>query len=181
MAGIDPGMFPLSRRETKAENRADLAATGRTQIEGASNRLHGLLKREGGEERLSEIRESIQALMERYVGIFRDGPGLLEALKEIRELKRRLGLAKVDDKGRAYNMEVVQALELDFMLELAETIAYSASIREESRGAHFRTDFQKRDDQKFLIHHLVTRTPSGPEAEKLAVTVTKWRPEERKY
>jgi succinate dehydrogenase/fumarate reductase flavoprotein subunit len=78
-------------------------------------------------------------------------------------------------------MEVVQALELDFMLDVAETIVYSASIREESRGAHFRTDFQRRDDQKFLIHNLVNRTPSGPEAEKLEVTVTKWRPAERKY
>jgi len=180
-AGLDAARFALSRRETGGGQSEALEPTGGAHVEAASNRFHALLKREGGEERLSEIRESLQAMMEKQVGIFRDGAGLSEALKAIRELRRRLGLAKVDDKGHAYNMEVVQALELDFMLDVAETIAHSALIREESRGAHFRTDFQKRNDQKFLIHHLVSRTPDGPETEKLAVTVTKWKPAERKY
>jgi len=179
--GVDAANYALSRRESGHGNGSDFALAPGEHIELVSDKLYSLLKKEGGEERLSEIRESLQSLMERQVGIFRDRTGLVEALRGIRELRGRLGSAKVDDKGKAYNMELVQALELDFMLDVAETIAYSALMREESRGAHFRTDFPKRDDKNFLVHHLVTQTPDGPRIEKGGVTVTRWQPAERKY
>jgi len=76
---------------------------------------------------------------------------------------------------------MVHAFELDFMLDVAEAVAYSALTREESRGAHFRTDFPRRDDTSFLVHQLSYHTPQGPRLEKLAVNLTRWQPTERKY
>jgi len=127
------------------------------------------------------MREGLQSLMETKVGIFREEKGLREALREIRELKGRLPSAKVDDRGRTFNMELVHAFELDFMLDVAEAVAHSALTREESRGAHFRTDFPRRDDTSFLVHQLSYHTPQGPRLEKLAVNLTRWQPTERKY
>ena len=143
--------------------------------------VYSLLKKEGGEQRLAEIRDGLQSLMETKVGIFREDGGLREALREIRELKGRLLSAKVDDRGRIFNMEMIHAFELDFMLDVAESVAFSALMREESRGAHFRTDFPRRDDKSFLMHQLLYHTPQGPRLEKLAVNLTRWQPTERKY
>ncbi len=78
-------------------------------------------------------------------------------------------------------MEVVEALELDFMLDVAEAIAFSALTRRESRGAHFRTDFPSRDDQKYLLHQLVYRSAEGPLTRELPVRITRWQPAERRY
>jgi len=75
----------------------------------------------------------------------------------------------------------MNALELDFMLDVAEAVANSALLRRESRGSHTRTDFPKRDDEHFLKHTLAYRTPDGPKIDYLPVTITRWQPEERKY
>ncbi|TLX98243.1 MAG: FAD-binding protein [Thaumarchaeota archaeon] len=180
-AGLDAASFALSRREGGHNPGGDLSVSSEQYTSLAEEKMNRLLKKEGGQERLAEIRESLQSLMETKVGIFREDEGLREALREIRELKGRLPSAKVDDRGRTFNMEMVHAFELDFMLDVAESVAYSALMRRESRGAHFRTDFPKRDDRSFLLHQLSYNTPEGPRGEKLAVNVTRWQPTERKY
>ena len=180
-AGQDAASFALSRREKGHNPGGDRPVSSKQYVSLAEEGMNSLLKKEGGQERLAEIREGLQSLMETKVGIFRESKGLREALREIRELKGRLLSAKVDDRGRTFNMELVHAFELDFMLDVAEAVAHSALTREESRGAHFRTDFPRRDDTSFLVHQLSYHTPQGPRLEKLAVNLTRWQPTERKY
>ena len=91
------------------------------------------------------------------------------------------GAFVIEPKGYVFNTEIIAALELDNMLEVAEALAMSAAHRRESRGAHTRRDAPKRDDQNFLYHTLCYYGASGPRLGKKAVTLGKWVPEERKY
>jgi len=139
-----------------------------------------VLKREKG-ERISTIRTEMQKVMEEHVGIYRDKSNLKQACSLIGDLKQRMKNAVVDDKDRVYNTDLVSALELDFMLDVAETIAYAALARNESRGAHFRTDYPKRDDVQFLKHLVVYETGTVPRIDTMPVSITRWKPEARVY
>ena len=139
-----------------------------------------LLKHEQG-ERISSIRTEMQNGMEKHVGIYRDENTLKEGCRIIGDLKTRLKNGIVEDKDHVYNTELVAALELDFMLDVAETMPYSAIQRRESRGAHYRTDYTKRDDTSFLKHSMAYKTSGPPRIEYSPVTVTRWKPEERVY
>ena len=140
----------------------------------------GLLKREGGES-LAEVRGEMQHAMEEHVGIYRSGETLEKALAGIRDLRRRWERVGVRDKDPFFNTELTATLELDFMLDLAEAIANAALLRRESRGAHSRTDYPKRDDANYLHHSMAYRTPTGPRFDKLPVKVMKWQPAARVY
>lgn len=129
----------------------------------------------------AKIRLEMGTMMNNNVGVFRAKEGLTEALKKIQELKDRYKKISVQDKGRTFNTNLMFTLELGFMLDCAETIVVSALNREESRGAHYRKDFPKRDDEKWLKHTLAFYTPDGPKIDYLPVTITRWKPEERKY
>jgi succinate dehydrogenase/fumarate reductase flavoprotein subunit len=87
----------------------------------------------------------------------------------------------LDDRSRVFNTELVAALELECMLDVAEAIVTAALARRESRGAHTRRDFPERDDAAFLAHSLVSYSPEGPRLSTLPVTITRWQPQERKY
>ncbi len=139
-----------------------------------------LLKHEQG-ERISSIRTEMQSGMEKHVGIYRDEASLKDGCRIIGDLKTRLKNAIVEDKDHVYNTELVAALELDFMLDVAESIPYSALQRRESRGAHYRTDYTKRDDAKFLKHSMAYKTNGPPRIDYSPVTITRWKPEERVY
>ncbi len=139
-----------------------------------------VLKPETG-ERISTIRTEMQKVMEDHVGIYRDESTLKQACKLIGDLKQRMKNAVVEDKDRVYNTDLVSALELDFMLDIAETIAYAALARRESRGAHSRTDYPKRDDVQFLKHLTVYETETVPRIDSMPVTITRWKPEARVY
>jgi fumarate reductase flavoprotein subunit len=124
----------------------------------------------------------MQAILEDVAGIYRDGDSLTKATEQLRELKERATTAAIDDTSRRFNTERVTGLELTGMLELAECIVHSALRREESRGAHQRTDFPERDDNRFLAHSLVHREPDGsPQVSYLPVTITRWPPGKRIY
>jgi fumarate reductase flavoprotein subunit len=124
----------------------------------------------------------MQKVMERSAGIYRSGPSLREGVDEVRALRERAGRITLEDSSRAFNTERVAALELGFMLDIADAIVTAAERREESRGAHQRTDFPKRDDARFLAHSLVHRNPDGSaRVEYLPVTITRWPPGERVY
>ncbi|HDO42223.1 MAG TPA: succinate dehydrogenase/fumarate reductase flavoprotein subunit, partial [Candidatus Bathyarchaeota archaeon] len=127
------------------------------------------------------IRDEMRKIMNDKVWIFRTGEELREALKEIRALKERFKNIRVEDKGGPFNMALVEALQLDFTLELAEVTVVSALARTESRGAHYRLDYPKRDDKNWLKHTLAYYTREGPRLEYIPVTITKWTPTERKY
>src|SRR5208283_3918221 len=103
-----------------------------------------------------------------------------EATAKLRELQQRFQDINLDDRSRTFNTELESALELGFMLDVAESIVQCALQRKESRGAHQRTDYPVRDDDKFLAHSLVYRTPSGSSrVEYLPVKITRWPPGER--
>ena len=145
------------------------------------NRIYDqILKHEKG-ERISAIRTQMQQAMEKYVGIYRDENSLMEACRIVGELKKRVKNAVVEDKDRVFNTELVSALELEFMLDAAEAIAYSALHRRESRGTHSRIDYTKRDDLVFMKHTTAYKGPDGPRIEYSPVTITRWKPEERVY
>ncbi len=141
----------------------------------------GFMKREAGTESVAAIRREMQQIMERDVGIFRDEKGLTDACAKLAALRQRFANVGVADKDRVFNTELQQALELDFMLDVAQAIAWSALNRRESRGAHSRTDYTTRDDANYLKHSLAFRTDGAPRIDYAPVTITKWQPQERKY
>ena len=141
-----------------------------------------ILGKTGGRERLSDIRDQMQKTLEESAGIYRDGAKLSWAVGRLRELQDRMADVSIEDHSRTFNTELVAALELECMLDVAEAIAQSALRREESRGAHQRTDFPARDDRRFLAHSLISHTPDGSgRVEYLPVRITRWQPGERVY
>ncbi len=129
----------------------------------------------------STLRTEMQQTMERYVGIYRNEADLLEGLKRIRAIKARFDRVRVVDQSKVYNVNLTDALEVGHMLELAETIVVGAYARTESRGAHARTDYPKRDDARWMRHTLAQKTPQGPSLSYAPVTYTRWEPKERVY
>ena len=120
--------------------------------------------------------------MDNYVGVFRTGEELAQALAEIRAIRERAPHAPVADKSAVYNSNLFHALELENLLDLAEVTVMGALAREESRGAHARRDFAVRDDEKWLKHTLAWHTPGGqPRLDYKPVTIDTWKPVERKY
>lgn len=139
------------------------------------------LVQQTGTESPYQLREELQDLMDKYVGVFRNGSGLQQALQMIVELKDRYRRVKVSDKGRVYNTDLIAVLELRNMLDLAEVIVAGALARTESRGGHARRDFPKRNDEEWLKHTLAYYSDKGPQLDYLPVTITMWKPIERKY
>ncbi|MEA2524094.1 MAG: succinate dehydrogenase / fumarate reductase, flavoprotein subunit [Thermomicrobiales bacterium] len=139
-----------------------------------------LLDRQKG-ERAADIRSAMQVVMMDKVSVVRDGTGMAEAKETIRDLRRAYGNLAIQDRGQTFNTDLMEALELGYMLDCAETIVAGAIAREESRGAHYRTDFEKRDDQNWLAHTMVYKTSGGLEMRKKPVVITEFEPKERKY
>jgi fumarate reductase flavoprotein subunit len=140
------------------------------------------LKKSGGRERIATIREEMQKIMEQSAGIYRTGDSLKQAAVKLRELQERFQDVGLDDHSRTFNTELMTALELASMLDVAESMIQCALHRTESRGAHQRTDFPARDDNKFLAHSVVSRQPDGtPVVTYAPVTITRWPPAERVY
>ncbi len=134
-----------------------------------------------GKESAYALRRELQRTMDSKVGVFRTGPDLKAALDKIQEIKQRLPDIKVKDRGRIYNTDLLSALEVDNLLDLAEIIVAGALARTESRGGHSRRDFPQRDDVDWLKHTLAYYTPKGPRLDYIPVTITMWQPVERKY
>ncbi len=140
------------------------------------------LKPNNGKERIANIRRDMQMAMERGIGIYRTEEVMKETCEAIRVLRQRFDQVGLDDLSSVFNTELISALELGYMLDVAEALAHSALQREESRGSHAREDFETRDDERFLQHSMAYQTPEGPpRIEYLPVTITRWQPEERKY
>ena len=152
------------------------------QVDEEVRRIDQLRSADRGTERIADIRESMQSTMEDSAGIFRSGDSLSKGVDQLADLQQRLGHVQLSDETTVFNTELVAALELENMLDIAETILQSALQREESRGAHQRTDFTTRDDERFLNHALVYRDSDGSaRIERLPATITRWPPGERIY
>ena len=137
---------------------------------------------DGGKETIAVLRKEMHQTMEAGAGIYRDQASLQKSQEIIRNLQERFLDLAIADHSLTFNTELVAAIELSYMIDVAETIVQSALDRTESRGSHQRTDHPKRDDEKFLSHSLAYRTEKGsPRIEYLPVTITRWPPGERVY
>lgn len=148
-------------------------------IKKEEERIAGLLKRRG-KEKMHEIREKMQSLMMDCCSVFRNEEGLKKGIEGIRALKERYGNIAIQDKGRSFNFELMEVIELGHELELCEVILLGALHRKESRGAHYREDFPERDDGEYLRHTLVFRAEE-PEVKYKPVNITRFQPEVRRY
>ncbi len=136
----------------------------------------GRLMRNGPGVRAWEIRDELGRLLSVNLGIFRTKESMLKAQAELRQLKAQAERVYIEDRGKVFNSDLIQALELGSLAEIAETIVAGAIAREESRGAHYRADFPKRDDANWLKHTLAHRTSDGPRLSHASVTITRFQP-----
>lgn len=134
-----------------------------------------------GQYRIDQIRTAFQDCMTAHCGVFRTEELMQEGLQQLQQLQQQSSQIYLDDKGSCWNTEIVEALELRSLLIVAELILTSALNRQESRGAHFREDYQQRDDANFLKHTMAYYSPAGIDLQYRPVTITMFEPQERKY
>ncbi len=139
-----------------------------------------------GTERIAAIRKELQDTMDRNAQIFRTEETLAEATAVIEQLRARYRNILVQDRGKRFNTDLLEAIELGFLLDLAEVLVYSARARKESRGGHMREDYPKRDDENFLVHTMAYRTADSEAGGHIRldfkpVVITNYPPMERKY
>lgn len=142
--------------------------------------LDHLLNSTGGES-AANIRDELQETMMDHVGVFRTAEGMKHALDKIHELRDRFQDVEIKDKGKRFNQELLEAWEVGCLLDLAEVTAASALARQESRGAHSRDDFPKRDDENWLKHTLIYKRDAQLELKYKPVVITKHQPKARVY
>jgi fumarate reductase flavoprotein subunit len=165
-----------------ATRAKDPAAVLLAQLKDERRRLDRELRQPHGRERIADLRQAMQVAMEQSAGIYRTEASLSQGVAALRALQIRAADVRIEDDSRTFNTERVAVLELQCMLDVAEAIVNAAQRREESRGAHQRTDFPARDDVRYLTHSLVTRQPDGScRVSYLPVTITRWPPGERIY
>ncbi|HEU0257003.1 MAG TPA: succinate dehydrogenase flavoprotein subunit [Microbacteriaceae bacterium] len=147
------------------------------------------LRENTGTERVAALRQELQEQMDKNAQVFRTDETLANVTKTIHALRERYRNVHVDDKGRRFNTDLLEAVELGFLLDLAEVVVYSARNRKESRGGHMRDDYPKRDDKNYLKHTMayLTGDPHSSEAGDhitlgwKPVVITNYEPKERKY
>ena len=143
-------------------------------------RLNGLLRSEGG-ERPAVLREELAKSMYDKAGVFRTEEVLLEAREKVHELRQRARRLHLQDHGTLFNSDLVQALELQALLECADCLVTGALARQESRGAHSRLDYTERDDDRWMKHTLATYDDGEVRLDYKPVTVTRFEPVVRSY
>ncbi len=174
-AGIAAAEYAL------AHEHVELPADPTTLVE---EQLAGLLS-EHGDERVADIRKEMQQTMDSHASVYRTEDTLKQALTDIQALKARYQRITVADKGKRYNTDLLEAVELGFLLELAEVLVVGAIARKESRGGHAREDYPTRDDTNFMRHTMAYKQGTGLASDirldYKPVTFTRYEPMERKY
>ncbi len=147
-----------------------------------------MLRDSSGTERVAAIRSELQETMDANLQVFRSEDTIKTALADIVKLRERYERITVQDKGRRFNLDLLEALELGFLLDMAEVTAVAALHRKESRGGHYREDFPERDDDNFMKHTMLYKDPEaetegvkGMRFDTKPVTFTRYEPMERKY
>jgi succinate dehydrogenase / fumarate reductase flavoprotein subunit len=149
-------------------------------IEAAKQRLQGLCDRQG-DYRINEVRQRLQDTMSEFCGVFRRQDLMQQGLDELAAIAQQVQQVRLDDRGTLWNTELIEAMELENLLIVAETILHSAFNRQESRGAHFREDYPSRNDENFLHHSLAYHSAAGVEIVPMSVNLSLFEPQERKY
>ncbi|MGH3784898.1 MAG: fumarate reductase (quinol) flavoprotein subunit [Pseudonocardiaceae bacterium] len=158
-----------------------IGASVAAQISDERRRLEQARLRDGP-QRITGLRAEMHEAMESAAGIYRHADSLAKAAGQLRELADRVSQVAIDDHSLTFNTDLIAAQELSFMLDVSRTIVQCALRREESRGAHQRSDYPARDDQRFLAHSVVHRDSVGSlNIDYLPVTITRWSPAERVY
>ncbi|WP_413318678.1 succinate dehydrogenase flavoprotein subunit [Agrococcus sp. 1P02AA] len=177
----------------RAGNHAVAYAQSADFVDMPTDAADGVVKllaqlREGsGSENVAEIRKALQETMDRNAQVFRTEETLQTALADIAALRQRYPNVRIHDRGRRFNTDLLEAVELGFLLDLAEIVVVSAINRKESRGAHMRDDYPTRDDVNFMQHTMAYRTAGDtgvPQEIRLdwkPVRMTNYEPQERKY
>jgi succinate dehydrogenase / fumarate reductase flavoprotein subunit len=162
-------------------NLGPMPSTPASRLADTEAALTAIMLREPGGPRIGAIKHELGATMNEYVAVFRDAEGLAKAYEIVQRLKEQGEKAAIDDRGSVFNQDLIAAIELGYMLDVAETIVVAAQERKESRGAQFRTDFPERNDEEWLKHIDISLNGEGPEVSYSEVTITRWQPEERTY
>jgi succinate dehydrogenase / fumarate reductase flavoprotein subunit len=134
-----------------------------------------------GTEKIAVIRKELQDTMDKNAQVYRTEESLNEALDKIKELRVRYENIQVQDRGMRFNTDLLEAIELGFLLDLAEVLAFTARERRESRGGHYREDFETRDDEKFMVHSMAYKNGDKIDIGWKPVVITNYQPMERKY
>jgi succinate dehydrogenase / fumarate reductase flavoprotein subunit len=165
-----------------AQYAADHSSHGLDQesIHSEEKRLFDEILHGSGDVNPYEVHTAVQTLMEQHAHVYRTGQGLEEGVRELRALHKK-SYRHVEDKAKEYNTNFINVLELEAMFDMAEVILVGGLARTESRGAHSRTDFSKRDDNNWLKHTLAYHSPDGPRLDYAPVTITRYTPAERHY
>jgi succinate dehydrogenase / fumarate reductase flavoprotein subunit len=163
-------------------NQIPMPTTPPSRVSDTQRAITAIMNRPKGRRRVAAIKDELGETMNKYCAVFRDADGLNKAHEIIRRLKEEAPKAAIDDHGNVFNQDVIGAIELGYMLDVAEAIVVAAQERKESRGAQFRTDFPERNDDEWLKH--IDVTVNGEDVPKISyspVTITKWEPQERTY
>jgi len=171
-AGID-----MARYLAETKSYPDLPATPEAEAQASMQKI---LDSKGGEN-AADIRKKMQVDMMDNCGVFRRKADLESVKQTIAECKARYPKVQITDKGKGWNTDLLEAMELGWLIDCAETTVDAALAREESRGAHAREDFPKRDDKKFLAHSLAFKGERAVELKYKPVRITIYQPQERKY
>jgi succinate dehydrogenase / fumarate reductase flavoprotein subunit len=139
------------------------------------------MRKANGKEKIAVIRKELQDTMDKNAQVYRTEESLNEALDKIKELRKRYEKIHVQDRGVRFNTDLLEAIELGFLLDLAEVLAYTARERRESRGGHFREDYEERNDEKFMVHSMAYKAGDEIKVDWKPVTITNYPPMERKY
>jgi succinate dehydrogenase / fumarate reductase flavoprotein subunit len=159
-----------------------IPTTPNSRITDAERDIAAIMNRDEGGRRVAAIKSELGDTMNEYVAVFRDADGLAKAHQIVRRLLEEAPRAVIDDHGSVFNQDVIGAIELGYMLDVAEAIVVASIERKESRGAQFRTDFPDRNDQEWLKHIDISVNGSDvPSVSYSEVTITRWQPEERTY
>jgi succinate dehydrogenase / fumarate reductase flavoprotein subunit len=159
-----------------------MPTTPSSKITDTERNIAAIIDRPPGGRRVAAIKNELGETMNENVAVFRDAAGLATALEVVRRLKEEEPKASIDDRGSVFNQDVIAAIELGYMLDVAETIVIAAQERKESRGAQFRTDFPERKDEEWLKHiDISVNGADVPTVTYSPVTITRWQPEERTY
>ena len=153
----------------------------KAQGEEEAARIENLRGRQKGGEKISQIRRELNHTMEEGCGVYRKQESMNATVREVASLRGRVSDLKLEDSSKVFNTELIAALELVNLVDVAEAVAVSAAHRKESRGAHTCRDFPVRDDQNYLYHTICHFDAAGPKLSKKDVTLGTWEPEERKY
>jgi succinate dehydrogenase / fumarate reductase flavoprotein subunit len=181
---LDTLIFGRRSGEHAAERAAGMGApdVSRAALADEQRMITEIIRRSAGGRRISEIKDELGTVMNEKCAVFRTHEGLTQALATIQRLKEESSVAAIDDRGTVFNQDVLGAIELGYMLDVAECIVVGALERKESRGAQFRLDFPQRNDGEWLKHINLSLDGGGlPHVSYTPVTMTQWEPQERTY